>query len=203
MTGITNYDELVATANRWLKNSTTRVEVPALIALAEETLRMRLRVTGSETISDATTSGIGVGLPADFGGLIDLGIPGSLDAPLEQVPIAYLRGLDRSCTGTARMYAIADETIHFWPSTPATLEMVYYRTIQPLSATAPNDTNWLLKLSSSLYLYSTLCEAAGFGMEDERLPLWERKREELIGHVNRDSEAKRWSRGPLICRRVN
>ena len=72
--------------------------------------------------------------------------------------------------GQPRYFTVFADEIELAPTPDAacTVEMVYRRSIPPLSA---NDPNWLLTLAPDLYLYGALLESAPYIKEDGRLQI--------------------------------
>lgn len=198
---IANRDELAARVDRYLVNSTITVAIPDLISVAEAWLRRKLKIDQTEVTATVPVVDGVAALPADCGGVIGFVLPGSTWPALEQVTIENLRDRPVS-SGQAMVYAIHERAIRFWPTAPASISLDYRRYLPALTATGATNTNWLLEQHHDLYIFATLCEADAFGMNDSRLPLWEVKRDAIVADIIADSAERKYSRGPLVCRRM-
>lgn len=93
-------------------------------------------------------------------------------------------------TGVPRVAARVGSTFKFAPPPDATYAsvLVYWQTLTALSA----GSNWLVAAHPDIYLYATLCEAAPYLIEDERLPIWEAELEHRLESLNVKTETDLW-----------
>ena len=77
-----------------------------------------------------------------------------------------------STTGKPRYFAITGADLEFYPAPDATyeIEVIYYKTIAPLSDS--NTDNFLLTNQVDIYLFGTLVQAEPWLMNDERIGVW-------------------------------
>jgi hypothetical protein len=93
-----------------------------------------------------------------------------------------------------RIFTIEGSTLKVMPLSGAPLEFDYYQAIPSL---VTNSTNWLMSGHPDLYLFGTMCEAEAFGVNDERMPMWKARRDEIFEEIiMRD----RQTRGPSYVR---
>jgi hypothetical protein len=66
------------------------------------------------------------------------------------------------------------------PLDPTPLEFLYYQQIPSLAA---NSTNWLMTAHPDVYLFGSMVEAEMFGVNDERMPAWKARRDEIFDEI--------------------
>ena len=198
------YTGLVASVQDWLDDTSFAAIIPDFILLTEADLNRRLRTAGQEVRSTATVSGEYLALPSDFGGMRAIHFEGTPDRPLTQMAIAeMLREYAGYITGIPTAYAISGGQLQFAPapgSTPLTVELVYYRTIPPL--TAGNPTNWLLTSHPDAYLIGCLLNAEMRGWDDKRLPLLKGRYDEVVAQISDDARRRQWGAAPVAPRPI-
>jgi hypothetical protein len=95
---------------------------------------------------------------------------------------------------TPRIFTIERGVIQIMPLDATALEFDYYQAIPSLVS---NSTNWLMSSHPDLYLFGSMCEAEAFGVNDERIPMWKARRDEIFEEIiTRD----RQTRGPSYVR---
>ena len=72
--------------------------------------------------------------------------------------------------------------------------MFCYRRIPPLTDT--DQTNWLLKQNSAIYLYGSLLEATEYVKDDARIQIWMQRYAGAVDGLVAADKRSRWS-GPL------
>ena len=137
-----------------------------------------------------------VALPSDFLEMISYRL---LTDPVtvltELSPYEMTRHRDES-TGTPKYFTVHEE-VEFdrSPDSALTSEMLYYKTLTPLSS---NDTtNALLDRAPDVYLYGALMAAEPFLMNDERIQMWASLYQRAADGVN---GVDRRRAGPLAAR---
>ena len=73
--------------------------------------------------------------------------------------------------------------------------MLYYKTFDPLSGSAP--TNWVITNAPDVYLYGTLLEAEPFLMNDARVQLWATAFKQSITDIQEQDNKDRHSGSAL------
>lgn len=165
------------------------------IGRAEAMFNRELRVPQMETQDDIVTASEETDLPADFLALRSVYHEGAPDRLLKSFSPAGLRDLYRGRSGTPEAYAIENRRIVLGPVGQASLTILYYARIPPL--TEVNPSNWLLLDYPDLYLHQTL--AILFGKTGDR----ERASDNLaiaMGLIERANSAgrrARWGAAPL------
>ncbi|SUA58291.1 phage adaptor protein [Oligella urethralis] len=161
-----NYTELRSTVADWLHRSDLNGVLPTFIKLAESRINRDLRteemvksVTGSMT--DSTIS-----LPEDFRQVKSVLV--------NDKPVVYVSSLEskrHDVAGDAHFYTIVGNKIKVYPkSSSADYELVYYASLEPLSAT--NESNWLIRKYPDVYLYAVLLESAPYIKDNEAAEVW-------------------------------
>ncbi|HEY7246266.1 MAG TPA: hypothetical protein VH678_20525 [Xanthobacteraceae bacterium] len=120
---------------------------------------------------------------------------GSSRSELGYVHPSYLQAAYPSQpTDVPRIFTIEGSTLKIMPLSGTPLEFDYYQQIPSLVA---NNTNWLMTAHPDIYLFGSMCEAENFGVNDERMPMWKARRDEIFEEiVMRD----RQTRGPSYVR---
>ena len=202
---IQNYNELMALLEDWLVKTQMSESVKDFITLAEGKLRTdpRVRTTKRETVNlvgaasgtevSLDTHGI-VDMPADYksvvvwsinddaGNLILPGTPASFRAGASRTearPIHFMTMRNRNTMGDEEVKALV-RPIPNVASLPTTL--VYRASFDALSDT--NTSNWLLKLSPAIYVYSALEQSAPYLRDDPRLPTWVALKEDALNSLS-------------------
>lgn len=198
------YANLQASIASWLNREDLAAQIPDFIALAEAKFDRELRVNAMVGREVTTASSDYVELPSDWLQTISAAItsPANTYSALRYIgPEEYNDLRNDGLTGTSRMYTIINNNMLLLPAPEAsvTIEIIYYKKIPALSASAA--TNWLLQRSQDLYLYASLIQAEAFLQNDERIPLWAGAVERIIADMKMESERDRRPQGALMARR--
>jgi hypothetical protein len=194
---ITTYAELVTAAGNWLHRGTSLdALIPDFITLAENRIYRELRVRQMETAMSITiTSGVAA-IPSGYRELKYAYIDGTPVGKLERKDSEWihLNYPTRSADGKPRYIARDAGNFIFgpYPSDGYTLKGTYYKRLAALAT-----TNWLTDDAPDLILWATLCEAAPYIVDDERVPLWENKYAIAKQRVQRESDDEEFSGSPL------
>lgn len=200
---ITNYDELKAAVQSWLKRDSLDNEIPNFIQLAEAHFNRTIRTTEMEIRATVAATGEFVALPDDFLAMREIHAEGTKDRPLKYVTPQELSHLEYSgYTGVPFAYSIMDGQIKLYPAPSVEdelqIETIYIQKIPELSDT--NSNNWLLDSHPDIYLHGALHQAEGFFHNDRRMPIWERKCDIAIAQLNDSANRSRIGSGPMIPR---
>lgn len=159
----------------WLNRADLTGVIPTFIGLAEVRFAREIRVQAM--MRRARYRGIGsqyAPLPIQYLEMRRLSLIDSSGAlnDLRQVTPESFR--EKSNGGYPDTYCVHRE-IEFDAPLPDTgtdfaVEMVYYRSFDPISF--QNPTNWLLTQASDVYLYGSLVAAEPYLRNDERIPVW-------------------------------
>lgn len=187
---LSTYSELKTAIENWLDHTLFTARVPEFIGLFEAAANRRLRVREQEASATLTPSSGSVALPADYLAWRRLTWTGSRRVELQYVHPSYLQAAyPSSPVDLPRVFTIEGSTLKVRPVDDAALEFDYFQKIPALSDSAP--TNWLLTAHSDLYLFGSLVEAEVFGVNDERVPLWKTRRDEIFDEIERLSNKTR------------
>jgi hypothetical protein len=120
---------------------------------------------------------------------------GSTRSELGHVHSSYLQAAYPSQPADVpRIFTIEGSTLKVMPLSGTPLEFDYYQAIPSLVSAS---TNWLMTSHPDLYLFGSMCEAEAFGVNDERMPMWKARRDEIFEEIiMRD----RQTRGPSYVR---
>lgn len=199
---ITNYSELQTAVGNWLNRSDLTTVLPDFVALAEASLRRRIRrKTQRATLSlDSAT----VALPADVKELRAIVLyPGTeRETPLNivtRVGLADVRAGSQP-TGRPRAAAIVGTDLLLAPAPDQTYEaeITYYAAIPPLTGTAP--TNWLLTEAPDVYLFASLVQAEPYLEHDARVVLWQTALDNAIRELDIAHDGEEFTAAPRPVR---
>lgn len=185
---LSTYAQLQTSVADWLHRSDLAGIIPDLITIAE--LRMNSDVTARDmetTVNLTTVAGTKtLAMPTDVVETRRL-IISSTDPKrvLDYIsPEKLVINYPYSTQSMPEVYAVMGSNFEFGPTPDAayTLEYTYRQRIPPLSAS--NTTNWLLTKWPHAYLYATLCAAAPYLGQDQRVQVWEDQYQKAIGDIN-------------------
>lgn len=178
--------------------------LPVFIRMAETLLERQLRCPDMINRAYATASTPTIPVPSDF---LEMSLMTYLTPPyggaMEYIsPEDFKRKQFENYTGKTRYFTVIGQQIDLLPEpsagAPATLEMVYYKTIPRLSAS--QTTNWLLVKHPDLYLYATLMQSAPYLIEDDRINLWSTMVQGIVSNINQSGENAVRPRTKLLAR---
>lgn len=134
-------------------------------------------------------------LPSDYLAWRRVTWTGSTRTELGYVHPSYLQAAYPSQPADVpRIFTIEGSTLKVMPLSGTPLEFDYYQAIPSLVSAS---TNWLMTAHPDLYLFGSMCEAEAFGVNDERMPMWKARRDEIFEEIiMRD----RQTRGPSYVR---
>jgi hypothetical protein len=186
---ITTYTELQTAIGNWLDHSLFTSRIPEFIVLFEATANRKLRVRQMETSTTLTLSSGSVSLPSDYLAWRRVTWTGSSRVELQFVHPSYLQAAyPTSPSDTPRIFTIEGSTLKIRPVDSTSLEFDYFQKIPALATT---DPNWLLTAHPDLYLFGSMVEAEMFGVNDERMPLWKARRDEIFDEIDKLSNRSR------------
>lgn len=182
---ISDYGTLTAAVSEWLVRPDLTYGIPEFISLAEERISRDIRCRQMVTTASlsALTGVETVALPERW---IE-GVSLRIETPrmtLDYLTPEMLRAeFGSTYSGLPSVYTIEGENIVLGPL-PAqdyTLRATYYQRFASLEST---NTNALIAIAPSLYLFAALAESAPYLMDDERVALWENKYAATVRQVN-------------------
>lgn len=202
---ITTYTELQTAVDNWLGRTDLSARTPEFITFAEATMNRRLDTLEMETRATATlaTGEEYLALPLDYRGWRELHFEGSPDRILDYLaPAALAQKFATITTGVPRNFTVLDGQFKFGPAadTSYTVEIIYYQKIPALSTSSGSQTNWMLDDNPDLYLFSSLIEAEGYLVNDQRIQLWQSRADRIYAEIEEMNDRNVWGRAPLKMR---
>jgi len=196
---ITSYSELQSAIGNWLDHSLFSARYAEFIALFESTANRRLRVKEMEALSTLTPAADGtVSLPSDFLAYRRCTWTGSARNELRYVQPAYFQAaFPTRPSDVPRFFTIESLTLKVMPLNATPVELEYLQKIPTLNTS--NTTNWLLTAHPDVYLFGSLVEAEMFGVNDDRMPLWKARRDEIFDDITTLSKQTRSGPGAAIA----
>ena len=172
---ITSYSTLISAVKTYLNRSDiSDAQIKEFISLAEASFNRVLRTRNQITRSTSDISTQFVSQPTDLLELYNIQLNSNPIVRLEQVSLSKMDELKSasSTTGKPRYFAITGADFEFYPAPDTTyeIEVIYYKTIAPLSDS--NTDNFLLTNQVDIYLFGTLVQAEPWLMNDERIGVW-------------------------------
>lgn len=158
-----NYAELQTTVADWLHRADLSGVLPTLIMLAESRINRDLRIDEMVKVVAGSMTDSTITLPNDF-----RQIKGLL---VNDKPLTYVSNLESHSIPQSAVYTVMGDKVKVYPKTlGADYELVYYASVEPLSA--DNPTNWLLAKYPDVYLYAVLLESAPYIKDNEAAEVW-------------------------------
>lgn len=195
---ITSWTTLKTSVADWLhRTGDTDIEalIPELIQFGEARIYRDMRVRAMETaLSSAIASGV-VAVPTGYIELKHAYIDGSPVRWLERKDAEWIYANYPTRSSDGKPRAIAREGSNFifgpYPDSTYTVKGSYYKRLTALSGS--NETNWFITDAPDLLLFATLCEAAPWMGDDQRIVIWEKKYEQVRARVQRDDDNEAFS----------
>lgn len=196
MAAITDLTSLKAEIAGWLHDDSLTDEIPGFIQLGENRIYRDLRVRQMETaLSDTIASGV-IAVPSGYLEMKYAYINGSPMVKLQRKDAEWIYHTypTRSADGTPRYFAREAGNFIFgpYPDSGYTVKGVYYKKLAALAT-----TNWLTDDVPDLILFASLCEAAPWTANDERIGLWEKKYAQIAARVQQQDDTEEFSGSPL------
>lgn len=171
--------KLASTLN---KTNLTSV-IPDFITLGESTLRRRIKVRQqARTYTDYTIDSAEIGMPS---GVVEV-LSFALTDPVRRIEYVTPDRFDTLDLGegSPRFFTIVNNAFLFAP-TPDQTYTATLRTRERLCQLSTSvRTNWLLCEHPDAYFYAALAESAPYLRDDERLPMWIARRDQIIAEIN-------------------
>lgn len=182
---ITNYSTLKTSIAAYLQRSDLTSMIPEFIADAESRIYTEMRTQAMETAYSATMVNGEATLPA---GLIEwqwLYIDSDPKRRLEKKDMEWILRNFPTSTGKPYYFARNGDSLTFGPTPDADYALVgsYYKRLAALSDS--NTTNWLTDDYPELIRFAALCEATPYLQEDQRIPVWEAKYQQVKQRIER------------------
>lgn len=165
------------------------------IRKAEAQFNRTLRTPEMETRGILTVVGERTQLPADFLELRVVYQEGQPDATLRSMSAAGMLQTFSGYSGTPEAYTIEGGYLRVGPVGSATLEMVYYTPLPPLSDA--QVSNWLLVKHPDLYVAGVMSWLAFRERDEQAMSFWTGLVANLTDAITNASARNRWGAAPL------
>ena len=200
---ITSYSTLISAVKTYLNRSDiSDDQIKEFISLAEASFNRVLRTRNQLTRSTSDISTQFVSQPSDLLELYNIQLNSDPIVRLEQVSLSAMDTLKSasSATGKPTYFAITGADLEFYPAPDASyeIEVIYYKTIAPLSTS--NTENFLLTNQVDIYLFGTLVQAEPFLMNDERIGVWGALLGKGIEELRISDERSQTESGTIVMR---
>lgn len=200
---ITSYTTLISAAKTYLNRSDiSDAQIKEFISLAEASFNRVLRTRNQLTRSTSDISTQFVSQPSDLLELSNIQLNSDPIVRLEQVSMSAIDTLksQSSTTGKPRYFTITGPDFEFYPAPDSTygIEVIYYKTIAPLSDS--NTDNFLITNHNDIYLFGTLVQAEPFLMNDERIGVWGSFLGKAIEELRVSDERSQTESGTIVMR---
>lgn len=201
MAAITDYTSLKTEIASWLHRADLTADIPGFIQFGENRIYRDLRVKQMETaLSSAISSGV-IAVPTGYKEMKFAYVNSTPVQRLQRKDAEwiYLNYPTRSSDGVPQFFAREASNFIFgpYPDSTYTIKGVYYKQLDALSGS--NTTNWLITDVPELLLFASLCEAAPWLDQDNRITIWERKYAQIKEMVQSQDDQEEFSGSPLAA----
>lgn len=173
-----------------------QTKIDRAIRKAEAMFLRELRTPEMETSTIFAMTTESTTLPADFLEMRAIWVVGDPNRPLLAVsPITRVNTYSGR-SGDPVAYSIEGNLIRIAPVGNVSLEMIYYRSFQPLSTVNPN--NWLLTLHPDLYVSATLYYLAVRERDSELEASSLQRTMGLLESIKEAEMKRRWGGASLV-----
>lgn len=188
---IQSFSDIKAAIVNWVADSTITTYLDDIVLVAEKRLQRDLRIRELETTFSDTMSSGEIDVPVSGSDSTFLGIKHArLDVsgghPLEIAEANWLYKQFPNRTSSGRPNFIAIDSTKFifgqFPDQDYTVNGTVYARPVPLSDS--NTTNEWTSYTPDALLFACLVETSPFIREDERVPIWERKYNQIKDGYN-------------------
>ena len=154
-----------------------------------------LQLRSMETISTTLTTGRLIELPPNFESSRAIRITDNEGEIQYRTPEALCR---QSYTGRPRFFTIIGNNIEFdkTPDSEYTVEMQYFRKLEPLSD--DNQTNEILLAHSNIYLFGALYESAVYEQDYQQQNVYASRFFNAIKGANKTDKRGRYGNAPTM-----
>lgn len=194
---IATYTDLIAELRDLSDDADYRQDIiDRAIRKAEAEFNRKLRTLEMETRTVLNITGELTQLPADFLALRYIFQEGMPDSPLRSMSPSGMLSTYSGMSGTPMAYTIESNFLRVGPVGVATLELLYYASIAPLSD--GQVSNWLLRLHPDLYVSASMFYLAARERDSNGMTFWSGLTAQLMDDINGAALRNRWGAGPLI-----
>lgn len=193
---ITSYSTLKTTVADWLKRTDLTASIPDFIRFAELRIYREMRVRQMEAALSGTIASGVLAVPSGYAELKYMRVGGQR-VERKDVEWMYEKYPTRTSGGQPKFVAREVDSFIFgpYPDSAYTVTGLYYKALPALSDS--NTTNWLITDAPDLILFASLCEAAPYMMNDERIPVWGNKYVATKDRIQTQDANEEFSGSPL------
>ena len=193
---ITSYSELVIEVRDLMDDADyPQPAIDRALRKAEAEFNRTLRTPDMETRAPLQITGELTTLPTDFLELRYVFQEGSPDKQLTSMSPAGMLAAFSGMAGCPRAYAIEGNEIRVGPVGNTSLEMVYYRPLNPLSDAVPS--NWLLRKHPDLYVAGVMYHLARRERDADGMAQAAQEVVALTAAIKQSANNARWGSAPL------
>lgn len=200
---VTDYASLKGSIAGWLHRSDLTDNIPEFVQMGENRIYRDLRVRQMEAALSATISAGVIAAPTGYLEMKFAYVNASPVQRLERKDAEwiYRNYPTRSAEGIPKFFAREAGNFIFgpYPDSAYTVSGLYYRRLEALSGT--NTTNWLIEDVPDMLIFASLCEAAPWMRNDERIAVWEQKYKQIKDRVQTNDEQEEFSGSPISVTR--
>ena len=193
---ITSYATLQTTIADWLKRDDLTTQIPDFIRIAELRIYREMRVRAMETALSGTIASGVLAVPSGYVEMKYMRV-GTQKVQRKDVEWIYENYPTRTAGSQPKFFAREIDSFIFgpYPDSAYTVTGLYYKALPALSDS--NTTNWLITDAPDLILFASLCEAAPYMMNDERIPVWGNKYVATKERIQDQYDQEEFSGSPL------
>lgn len=195
---LSTYANLTSAITNWLKRSDLTSYLDDFVTLGESRIYNDLRIRQMETVVASTVASGVIAVPSSYVELKDARISSlspNVKLTRKSAQWIYEYYPYRSAAGTPSF--IARDGSNFilgpYPDSGYVITINFYNKLTALSSA----TNTIYTTYPGLWLFASLSETAPFLKDDPRIPVWERKYQELLAKVQAESDREEWSGSDL------
>lgn len=193
---ISSYSELVTEVRDLMDDADySQTAIDRALRKAEAEFNRTLRTPEMETRSILMVTSELTTLPADFLELRYVFQEGSPDRALKSMSPAGMLAAYSGVAGFPEAYAIEGGQMRVGPVGNATLELVYYRPLYPLSDAVPS--NWLLAKHPDLYVAGVMYHLARRERDADGMAQAGQEVSALLDAIKLSASRNRWGAAPL------
>lgn len=193
---ITSYATLQTTIADWLKRDDLTTQIPDFIKFGELRIYREMRVRPMETALSGTIASGVLAVPSGYVEMKYMRV-GTQKVQRKDVEWIYENYPTRTSGSQPKFFAREIDSFIFGPYPDSTYSVsgLYYKALDALSDS--NTTNWLITDAPDLILFASLCEAAPYMMNDERIPIWGNKYVATKDRIQSQEDDEEFSGSPL------
>jgi len=194
---LSTYSDLQTSVANWLHRSDMTTIISDLILLGETRIFREIRCKPMEsTLSVTIASGVAA-VPSDYIDIKSAYVSGTTAQTLRRATVDYIYTNYPTRSSDAKPKHMAREGSNFifgpYPDSSYTIAGIYYAQPTSIQTTA----NTLFTTYPDLYLFASLCEAAPYMKNDDRIMIWEGKYEAIKESIRQKEFSEESSGGGL------